>query len=326
MNNSVLISVIMPIYNSERYLRQAIESVLGQTYENLELILVNDGSPDSSAQICKDYAERDSRVVFIDKENGGVSSARNAGLDAASGNYVGFVDADDVIHADMYEYLLKNAEKHGADITQCAAILVDKEHKSVLWQGKRNSLTAMPDGNKKSMPSQLSVTVWNKIYKKEILAGVRFDSRYPIGEDLRFNLEAILAARSVLTLREAKYEYIQRDNSACYRAPSEKSFTSYRRMATDAIADCSGYPKIKRYLKKELLVNNLDMLSRALRFNLPDADGCFREFGGESRANLLTVLFGNGIDLKSRCKLLALGIAPKLYRRSLEKKYRHGKA
>ena len=107
-----LISVIVPVYNVEDYLDRCIESIINQTYKNLEIILVDDGSTDSSGKKCDEYALRDGRIKVFHKENGGVSSARNMGLDIATGDYIGFVDSDDLLEHNMYEMLLNNAEKH----------------------------------------------------------------------------------------------------------------------------------------------------------------------------------------------------------------------
>lgn len=106
-----LISVIVPVYNVEKYLHKCINSILNQTYKNLEIILIDDGSTDNSGKICDEYALKDNRIKVIHKENGGLSSARNAGLDICSGDYIGFVDSDDYIAEDMYEYLYVNLKK-----------------------------------------------------------------------------------------------------------------------------------------------------------------------------------------------------------------------
>ena len=113
------ISIIVPVYKVEPYLRKCLDSIVGQTYQKLEIILVDDGSPDSCGAICDAYAARDERIRVIHKENGGVASARNAGLDAATGDYIGWVDSDDWIEADMFECLLKGAEDYDADIVVC---------------------------------------------------------------------------------------------------------------------------------------------------------------------------------------------------------------
>ena len=116
------LSVIVPVYNAEKTLSKAIDSILSQTETEIELILVDDGSSDESLAICQSYAERDSRVIIISQENAGVSAARNAGIAAAHGVYIGFVDADDWIAPEMYERLLEEAKRTGADVVMCDAM------------------------------------------------------------------------------------------------------------------------------------------------------------------------------------------------------------
>ncbi len=117
--NYDLISVIVPVYNVELYLEQCLNSIINQTYKNLEIILVNDGSTDNSGVICDLYANIDNRIIVIHKDNGGVSSARNAGLNVAKGNFIGFVDPDDWIADDMYEKLYLNIQNFNANISVC---------------------------------------------------------------------------------------------------------------------------------------------------------------------------------------------------------------
>ena len=115
-----LISIIVPVYKAEKYLRRCVDSILAQTYQNIEVLLIDDGSPDNSGEICDEYAEKDSRVRVFHKPNGGVSSARNLGLKEAKGDYIGFVDADDYIDKTMYEVLLCNLIKENSDISICS--------------------------------------------------------------------------------------------------------------------------------------------------------------------------------------------------------------
>ena len=114
-----LISIIIPVYNVEKYLAKCLDSVLNQTYKNLEIILVDDGSKDNSGAICDEYAKRDNRIIVVHQKNSGVSKARNLGMSMATGDYIGFIDSDDTIEANMYEVLLKNAIESGAEISYC---------------------------------------------------------------------------------------------------------------------------------------------------------------------------------------------------------------
>lgn len=123
-----LISVIVPIYNTDLFLERCVDSILNQTYENLEIILVNDGSTDRSGKICDNYINKDARVKVIHKKNGGASTARNTGLQAANGVYIGFVDSDDYISLNMYEEMVQNIEQD-VDIVTCVTVIVSENNK-----------------------------------------------------------------------------------------------------------------------------------------------------------------------------------------------------
>ncbi len=208
----VKISVIVPVYNVEAYLKQCVESILGQTYGNIELILVNDGSTDKSPEICGSFPDQDKRVRVIHKENGGVSSARNAGIKASSGEYVLFADADDWLEADMLEYLLQNAVKSNADISCCA------------YCGSR--VSAGPGGKGSFVKSGcecleaflnkgfwgFGYSVWNKLIKRRIAE--LFDTDLAVGEDAYFLFRALLKSGRIVFGKEAKYHYTVRNGSA----------------------------------------------------------------------------------------------------------------
>ena len=117
-----LISVIVPIYNVEKYLDRCVDSIINQTYKNLEIILVDDGSPDNCPQMCDDYAKKDSRIKVVHKENGGLSDARNVGMEVATGEYVSFIDSDDYISLDFYETLLETIVDNDSDIVECGVV------------------------------------------------------------------------------------------------------------------------------------------------------------------------------------------------------------
>ena len=122
-DNADLISVIIPVYNGEKFLRDCLDSVLNQTYKNLQIILVDDGSTDSSGQICDEYAARDSRIQVMHCENAGQAEARNRGIKAATGEWIGFVDDDDIIEPDMYSVLIQNAKTNNVLISGCSTLI-----------------------------------------------------------------------------------------------------------------------------------------------------------------------------------------------------------
>lgn len=175
------ISVIVPIYKVENYLNRCLDSLVNQTYKNLEIILVDDGSPDKCPQMCDEWAKKDKRIKVIHKENGGLSSARNAGLDKMTGQYVMFVDSDDYIHKQACEILLNNLEKSDSDISMAGFVNFynSKKSKEKFYNiDKIKSKVYLKDDvytlifNKK-IP--MIMTAWSKLYKKEIFDKLRFD-------------------------------------------------------------------------------------------------------------------------------------------------------
>lgn len=169
-----MISIIIPIYNAEKYLRECLDSVIHQTYQNLEIILVNDGSTDSSLQICEEYQAHDSRIKILSKENGGQMSAWIMGVKESSGEYIGFVDSDDFISQDMYEKLMNAQQKYNADIVMCGRSVFDRfeENKSDLPFAPFYEGDAMSEIYGLVFPDLgmcISQARWDKLFKREIV-------------------------------------------------------------------------------------------------------------------------------------------------------------
>ncbi len=207
--NSKLISIIVPIYNVEEYLGKCLDSIINQTYENLEIILVDDGSPDSCPAICDEYAAKDSRIKVIHKENGGVSSARNAGLDAATGEYIGWVDPDDIAEKNMFEVLLKALNENKSDISVCGVKKFQMESKEEFHSPQtvdgKTFLKLLLKEDEKSY-------LWNKLYKRELFSDIRFPEG-EIFEDMKIlHLIAEKAQTAVFT-DKTFYNYRIREKS-----------------------------------------------------------------------------------------------------------------
>ena len=219
------LSVIIPVYNVERYLRQCLDSILVQTFTDIELIVVDDGSTDQSGKICDEYAEKDSRIVVIHKKNGGLADARNAGLDVISGEYIAFVDSDDWICPQMYETLLRYQEKTDADIVSCKIHFFSDDGKiNDVWPkieqdyiyNKRDFIDHFfPDIKRSIMPS-----VCNKIFKKIVFETIRF----PLGrryEDAYIQLDIYDSAKKIAIINEPLYEYRKRSGRITDQVPYE---------------------------------------------------------------------------------------------------------
>lgn len=217
-----LVSVIVPIYKVEQYLKKCMDSILSQTYSNIEIILVDDGSPDRCPALCDEFAKKDRRVKVIHKKNGGLSSARNAGLDAANGTYICFVDSDDFIAPTMvqklYEAIIKN-ESCGIVSGQIVAYKDGQtaSYRPEWYHSKCYKLSAKKIAEQVLLEKE-SFTVWNKIYKADLLAKVRFREGYN-NEDTFFmyDLSKVLAEKSIdmLIIPDVVYYYRKRADSIC---------------------------------------------------------------------------------------------------------------
>lgn len=210
------ISVIIPVYNVAPYLKKCLDSVCMQTHDNLEIIIVDDGSTDESGTVCDDYADRDPRIIVIHKENGGLSDARNAGMAIASGDYIGFVDSDDWIETDMYERLYRLCEDNDIDFV-IARFLEEKKgvtnHSSFtekfVIMDSYSVLRICTMGDDRYV---ITNAVWNKLYKRSLLE----DLIFPKGknyEDIVFTTEVLMRARKVGYLDSVVYHYRIREDS-----------------------------------------------------------------------------------------------------------------
>lgn len=202
------ISIIIPVYKVESYLRECLDSVLGQTYRALEILLVDDGSPDGCPAICDEYAARDDRVRVIHKPNGGLSDARNAGLEAAAGQWIGFVDSDDYIAADMMEKLHLAASRTGAGIAACGYRVVSGTGAAApAGAGERELVLERDDAIRLLLEDKrLQNYVWNKLYRAEYWRDVRF----PVGrafEDIDTTWRLFDQAQNVVLIPETGYFY-----------------------------------------------------------------------------------------------------------------------
>lgn len=210
-----LISIIVPVYNVEKYLCECIDSILSQTYEKFELILVDDGSPDNSGKICDEYAEKDKRIKVIHKENGGVSSARNMGLDNANGEYITFVDSDDIVDKQYLELMYNKLVEKSADLCFCHFDRFDEntceeyketipEHLIVDFKSDNFVDFASKFFNLKNNIFGSSCRV---LYKKSIVETIRFNLKIKISEDLIFTLYAVFNSKSICSTSNVLYHY-----------------------------------------------------------------------------------------------------------------------
>lgn len=210
------ISVIIPVYNCEEYLPACLDSIVCQTHTDLEIILVNDGSRDNSPAICDAYAQKDARIRVIHQKNQGVSAARNTGLDAATGNWIGFVDSDDTIEPDIYETLLNLALKHDADIAHCGyrKIHFDGTSKAVLGTEKLLVQGGVEACECVLAGKHFTGSPCTKLYRRDLIHTLRFDPDLKINEDILMNIRVFLSAHKLVFWDVPKYHYYERSESA----------------------------------------------------------------------------------------------------------------
>ncbi len=222
------ISIIIPVYNVYDYLDRCMETIINQTYKNIEIILINDGSTDNSLELCNKYKKLDKRVVVLDKCNGGVSSARNSGLDIATGDYIGFIDPDDWIELDMYESMYNEIINNECDVVMCSYIR-EYKHNSTnidlkLDEGiyTRDKIVDYIIANMISSSSinglstEIMGSVWKLLIKRELIdkGNILFDESIHLAEDLIFSINLFLNANKVYIQKKYSYHYFDRDGSA----------------------------------------------------------------------------------------------------------------
>ncbi len=239
-----LVSVIVPIYKVENYINRCVESIRNQTYRNIEIILVDDGSPDNCPTICDEYAGKDERIKAIHKENGGLSSARNAGIDVSRGDYIVFVDGDDYIHPMMIETMLKEALKSEADLCICGTSWVNEDETAFDDAPSSPIKNEVLEGNPKLQLLTRDgylyyITACNKLYKKYLFESIRFPEG-KLHED-EFTAHLFLdASNRVVCIEDKLYFYVQHKNSIMH-----STFNIKRAEGVDAILDRAALYKRK---------------------------------------------------------------------------------
>ena len=315
------ITVIVPVYNVKDYLERCVESICGQTYPNLEILLVDDGSTDGSGKICDELAKKDTRIKVIHKPNGGLSDARNAGLDVATGDYIGYVDSDDYIEPDMFEILLTNIEEHQADISCCryARVYYDGRREPV---GEDHAVHVYEglDGLKEYLYGKtVDPFVCNKLFRACYTRPCRTNGvsmrfiRGIVGEDNPFNTAILKHVQRIVVAGESKYNYLQARPGAITNVNvSQKKIDSI--FWWDAMRrEChENYPQLEPYaLRRQVLfyVGLYNTLSAVDGYK--EVKDSILAFINEHKSEILHSELNERI-IKVSCALLTM--SPALYR------------
>lgn len=208
-----LISIVLPVYNVEKYLERCLKTVIAQTYKNIEIILVNDGSTDGSLKICEKYKFADTRIKIINKENGGLSDARNVGIKNSTGEYITFIDSDDKVEFDYVEYLYNLIKKSHVDISVCAhTVVVEKTNNNFIVPTDNILLSDKIAIKNMLYGDKVDTSAWAKLYKRSLFNEIE----YPKGmlcEDIATTYKLFMMAEKIIFGSQSKYNYIIRENS-----------------------------------------------------------------------------------------------------------------
>ena len=308
--DSPLISVIIPVYNCCEYIARCMDSVLAQTYKNMEVLLIDDGSTDGSDVICNQYPSVDSRVKVLHIPHSGVSAARNAGLEKAGGEYIAFVDADDHVSPSLLETLLEALLANDASIATChhtkffSAPRKSKSHSSY------RSFVILPNEYNYSAKYSHS-TVWGALYRRETIGDIRFFKEYKVGEDSVFFAQAVLNAKRIVDIDVPLYNYCVRTNSQSHKpydrdsmtdvAAREKVIELFANNSKASLLSCYGnrtWIALRNY-KKNSIDHGVD-------------DPLNRELISYIRKDLSKTM-RSSLPLKSKAPVLTAALAPKVF-------------
>ena len=309
--NDPLISVIVPVYKVEKYLDECVESIVNQTYRNLEIILVDDGSPDNCPQMCDDWAKRDARIRVIHKENGGLSSARNAGLDVCTGEYISFIDSDDWLELNAYEELIQEVHR-----TNCPVVMFG----SLDCRGTKQVISYVFAHEIFEVNDLLELYLYHrhhmcgstcdKMYRREFIQ----DIRYPLciqSEDYVFLAELYFRKPRIAVLNKYFYHYRIRENSICTAPINAHTFDSIT--VADMVCELlqkKGYDNMSgfRYFKMQA---RHDVLYSLVIRNAPS--DLIRKYTHELRKYYWSTIRDKNVSAGFKCKLTLFCISPRIY-------------
>ncbi len=313
-----LISVIVPIYNIERYIDRCVESILNSTYSNIEIILVNDGSEDDGSAVCDNWGQKDTRIKVVHKRNGGLSSARNAGLAVAEGEYVSFIDGDDEISPMMFERLYEKIAQKNSDISMCRMEKIEGHKRYITRafpQGKEEMNLTSKEAIQLLLKDEIDCSACLKLYKKSLFDGIIF----PVGitnEDFAIMYRIFAKATQVTYIQDVLYYYYYRENSITTTKFNERQFDKFDNALHMVEYVEKNFPDLKleasfylyrqtMYLLKKLCCSNLENAYRErylqLKKRLRKGTGCF--------------IFSKNYSIKEKGMYLCLAWLPALYKR-----------
>ncbi|QWQ39040.1 glycosyltransferase [Gemella sp. zg-570] len=320
--NDELISIIVPVYKVEKYLERCVNSILLQTYKNLEIILVDDGSPDDSGKMCEELAKTDSRIVVYHKENGGLSDARNFGVEKARGKYIGFVDSDDYIHENMYQHLYETIKTNNIDIAECNVTRVYGNKEKPHYAGEEFCNILRVDEYIKEYLSMEKVygSVWCKLISSDIAKKLKF----PVGkyyEDMFYNYDLFKVIDKIAITSKCYYYYYIRENSITTEKYSSKQIDIIEILNTINDYILKEYPQFSEESFIRLTYAYLSTFNHLIVDNNYKNYPEFIELREYFKNNFSKILKSSKAAKELKISVLILNVNIKLYR-YLYKKYK----
>lgn len=304
-----LITIVINVYNGEKYIRKCLESVINQTYRHLEILIINDGSTDKTLSICESY--KDKRIRIINQENKGLSLARNVGIDEAKGEYLYFVDCDDFVENNVIEYLYGLCKKHNTLIASCRTLDIYDYDYVVKNKNEKVEILSSKDMLKKILLSQERAgNFWNKLFKREVFNDIRFENR--LINDVVVVYKIVLSIDRIAYSNQIKYYYLLRSGSITGIRDEKRSIDLY-----NAITERH---KCIKEIYPDLIENDICLISKIMMLYVEDKPKLQKFLGKKCAVSVVKRLFSikfvlkKDVDLKFKAKILLFIINPKLYR------------
>ncbi|MGM9850498.1 MAG: glycosyltransferase family 2 protein [Bacilli bacterium] len=309
-----LITIIINVYNGEKYIRQCLECIINQTYKNLEILIINDGSTDNTLSICKEY--KDKKIRIISTENKGLPLSRNIGLDNAKGKYLYFIDVDDSIEQDTIEYLYKLIKKYNANIATCGVATV---YNNIIKKRKRNKEHIKILNNIDYLKKELLITnrdlaIWNKLIEKKTINNLRFEDR--IIDDIAFTHKLAIKSKKIVYSNQIKYYYNKNTSSLT---------STLKENLERNIAEYNGYVERYNYIKKiypNLIENEIGMMQIITRIYLRKNKEIVKQLDDKELRDFFKKLFSfrifkGDVSIKEKTKFILFRISPSLHNKCI---------
>lgn len=306
----------MPVYNVEKYLSECLKSICNQTYKNIEIIVIDDGSTDNSGKICDDFSKNDSRISVVHQQNKGVSYSRNVGLSLANGDYILFVDGDDFVKENMIE-LMENAmlDNYQYDLCVCNYNIYDKaSNEQKLIKINKKDITLKDYCNQMLYGNSIEGFVWNRLYKKELLEKIKFDEDIFLLEDLVFNVKYLKEINRICYINEPLYFYRIRSNSALHKEITEKSFNSIiAKFYIIKLLEGTKFKKSIYYQKINILYENEKLKKNFELKKIKINNSKYKYINENIKKYIPLIFYPSFFLLKTRIKYLIIVLFPQKY-------------